>query len=218
MKLAIVLMRNSTYCSLVIIAASYPAVVSSESPVIEIIIAPAFTPAAEKILQKKKDRRLLRLRSLARPTPELRFLGGDLLVQERDASVCDETSWSVADNEILSDSVKRDLIFAFTVAKHVKSNAIVVAKDEATLGIGAGQMNRVASVKLALNAAGDQAKEAVLASDGFFPFSDSIELAAQHGISTIIQPGGSVRDAEVLEAARQHKIKIVLTGIRHFRH
>ncbi|MBI3661160.1 bifunctional phosphoribosylaminoimidazolecarboxamide formyltransferase/IMP cyclohydrolase, partial [Candidatus Acetothermia bacterium] len=92
------------------------------------------------------------------------------------------------------------------------------AKDEATRGIGAGQTNRVGSVKIALDAAGEQARGAVLASDGFFPFADSVELAAKFGIAAIIQPGGSVRDADVLEAARKHNIKMVLTGVRHFRH
>jgi phosphoribosylaminoimidazolecarboxamide formyltransferase/IMP cyclohydrolase len=185
---------------------------------LEIIIAPAFTPEAEKILQKKKDRRLLRLRRLTRPALELRFLSGDLLAQECDALIYDEHSWRVLDNESISDKERSDLLFAFAVAKHVKSNAIVVAKDEATLGIGAGQMNRVASVKLALEAAGQKARGAVLASDGFFPYADSVQLAAQFGIKSIIQPGGSVRDEEVFEAARRQQIKMVLTGVRHFKH
>ena len=185
---------------------------------LEIIIVPSFTPVAQEILQKKKDRRLLRLRSLARPSLEFRFLGGDLLLQEHDASVVDEASTQVLDNQTLTAAERRDLLFAFAVAKHVKSNAIVIAKDEATLGIGPGQTNRVGSVKIALDAAGEQARGAVLASDGFFPFADSVELAANCGISAIIQPGGSVRDADVLEAARTHKIKMVLTGVRHFRH
>lgn len=185
---------------------------------LEIVIAPSFTPDAQEVLQKKKDRRLLRLRSLARPAFELHFLGGDLLLQDRDATLVDEASWRVLDEQTLTPEERRDLLFAFAVAKHAKSNAIVVAKEEATLGIGAGQTNRVGSTQIALEAAGQRARGAVLASDGFFPFADSIELAAQHGIAAIIQPGGSVRDDEVLAAARKPKIKMVLTGVRHFRH
>jgi phosphoribosylaminoimidazolecarboxamide formyltransferase/IMP cyclohydrolase len=185
---------------------------------LEMIIAPSFTPAAEQILRKKKDRRLLRLRNLARPAKDFRFLSGDLLVQEHDATTADEANWRVLDDQALSPDERNDLNFAFAVAKHVASNAIVVAKQERTLGIGAGQMNRVAAVRLALDAAGAKARGAVLASDGFFPFADSVDLAAEHGIAAIIQPGGSVRDAEVLEAARRHHIKMILTSVRHFRH
>ncbi len=185
---------------------------------LEIVIAPSFTRDALELLQKKKDRRLLRLRSLTRPAFELRFLGSDLLLQERDATLVDEASWRMLDDVALTPAERRDLLFAFAIAKHVKSNAIVVAKEEATVGIGAGQTNRVGSVKIALAAAGERARGAVLASDGFFPFADSIALAAQYGIAAIIQPGGSVRDDEVFESARKHGIKMVVTGVRHFRH
>jgi phosphoribosylaminoimidazolecarboxamide formyltransferase/IMP cyclohydrolase len=185
---------------------------------LEIVVAPDFAPDALPILQQKKDRRLLRYRELRFPKETLRFLGGDLLVQDADAIVIQENSWKVLDDVALSESEKRDLILAFTVCKHVKSNAIVVAKDEATLGIGAGQTNRVGAARIALAQAGERARGAVLASDGFFPFPDTVELAAQYGIAAIIQPGGSVRDPEVFEAARKHKITMVLTGVRHFRH
>jgi phosphoribosylaminoimidazolecarboxamide formyltransferase/IMP cyclohydrolase len=185
---------------------------------LEIVVAPDFAPDALPILQQKKDRRLLRYRELRFPKETLRFLGGDLLVQDADTIVIQENSWKVLDDVALSEAERRDLIFAFTVCKHVKSNAIVVAKDEATLGIGAGQTNRVGSARIALAQAGERARGAVLASDGFFPFPDTVELAAQYGIAAIIQPGGSVRDPEVFEAARKHKITMVLTGVRHFRH
>ncbi|MFN4218378.1 MAG: bifunctional phosphoribosylaminoimidazolecarboxamide formyltransferase/IMP cyclohydrolase [Candidatus Bipolaricaulia bacterium] len=185
---------------------------------LEIIIAPEFAPEALPILHQKRDRRLLRYKKLSFPKETLRFLSGDLLVQDTDSIVIQESSWKVLDDAVLSESEKRDLIFAFAVCKHVKSNAIVVAKDEATLGIGAGQTNRVGSAKIALAQAGEKARGAVLASDGFFPFPDTVELAAQYGIAAIIQPGGSVRDAEALATARKHKIKMVLTGVRHFRH
>jgi phosphoribosylaminoimidazolecarboxamide formyltransferase/IMP cyclohydrolase len=185
---------------------------------LEIVVAPDFAPDALPILQQKKDRRLLRYRGLRFPKETLRFLGGDLLIQDADAIVIQENSWKVLDDVALSEAERRDLIFAFTVCKHVKSNAIVVAKDEATLGIGAGQTNRVGAARIALAQAGERARGAVLASDGFFPFPDTVELAAQYGIAAIIQPGGSVRDPEVFEAARKHKITMVLTGVRHFRH
>jgi phosphoribosylaminoimidazolecarboxamide formyltransferase/IMP cyclohydrolase len=185
---------------------------------LEIVVAPDFAPDALPILQQKKDRRLLRYRELRFPKETLRFLGGDLLVQDADTIVIQENSWKVLDDAALSEAERRDLIFAFTVCKHVKSNAIVVAKDEATLGIGAGQTNRVGAARIALAQAGERARGAVLASDGFFPFPDTVELAAQYGIAAIIQPGGSVRDSEVFEAARKHKITMVLTGVRHFRH
>jgi len=111
-----------------------------------------------------------------------------------------------------------ELIFALKVVKHVKSNAIVVSKDKQTLGIGAGQMNRVNAVKIALEQAGEKAKGAYLASDAFFPFPDSIELAAKYGIKAIIQPGGSIRDNEVIEAAEKNNIILVMISSRHFRH
>lgn len=185
---------------------------------LEIIVAPEFAPDALPILHQKKDRRLLRCKDLAFPKETLRFLSGDLLVQDTDSIVIREGSWQVLDGAKLTEQEQRDLIFAFTVCKHVKSNAIVVAKDEATLGIGAGQTNRVGSARIALTQAGEKARGAVLASDGFFPFPDTVELAAQYGIAAIIQPGGSVRDEEAFATARKHKIKMVLTGVRHFRH
>lgn len=185
---------------------------------LEIVAAPEFAPDALPILHQKKDRRLLRYKNLAFPKETLRFLSSDLLVQDTDSIVIQENSWKVLDDAKLSELEKRDLIFAFTICKHVKSNAIIVAKHEATLGIGAGQTNRVGSAKIALSQAGEKARGAVLASDGFFPFPDTVELAAQYGIAAIIQPGGSVRDEEAFEVARKHKIKMVLTGVRHFRH
>jgi phosphoribosylaminoimidazolecarboxamide formyltransferase/IMP cyclohydrolase len=185
---------------------------------LEIVVAPEFAPDALPILQQKKDRRLLRSKNLVLPKETLRFLSGDLLVQDTDNIVIQESTWKVLDNAPLTDSEKRDLLFAFTVCKHVKSNAIIVVKDEATLGLGAGQTNRVGSAKIALEAAGEQARGAILASDGFFPFPDTVELAARHGIAAIIQPGGSVRDEEAFTVARKHKIKMVLAGVRHFRH
>lgn len=185
---------------------------------LEIVVAPDFAPDALPLLQQKKDRRLLRGPRLVFPKEALRFLAGDVLVQDTDSIVIQENSWKVLDGVSVTDAEKRDLVFAFAVCKHVKSNAIVIAKAEATLGIGAGQTNRVGAAKIALTQAGEKARGAVLASDGFFPFPDTVELAAQYGIAAIIQPGGSVRDEEAFATARKHKIKMVLTGVRHFRH
>ena len=110
------------------------------------------------------------------------------------------------------------MLFAWKVCKHVKSNAIVLTRDKTILGVGAGQMNRVGSVKIAVELDGEKSRSAVMASDAFFPFMDSVELAAQHGIQAIIQPGGSIRDAEGIEACNRLGIAMVFTGIRHFRH
>jgi phosphoribosylaminoimidazolecarboxamide formyltransferase/IMP cyclohydrolase len=117
-----------------------------------------------------------------------------------------------------SEAELSDLLFAWKAVKDIKSNAIVVAKDKALLGMGAGQSSRVVSVELALKKAGDQAKGSVLASDAFFPFTDGPELAIKHGVTAIIQPGGSVRDKEVIELADKYNVAMVFTGVRHFRH
>jgi phosphoribosylaminoimidazolecarboxamide formyltransferase/IMP cyclohydrolase len=121
-------------------------------------------------------------------------------------------------NRVPTEEELGDLIFAWKAAKHIKSNAIVFAKDRTLLGMGAGQPNRVVSVHLSQRIAGDKAQGCVLASDAFFPFPDNIELAAEAGITAIIQPGGSIRDDEVIEAANRHGIAMVFTGVRHFRH
>ena len=185
---------------------------------LEIVVAPGFAPDALPVLHQKKDRRLLQCAQLSFPKQTLRFLSGDLLIQDSDGVVIQESSWKVLDDVKLTEQERRDLLFAFTICKHVKSNAIVVAKDGATFGIGAGQTNRVGSAKIALTQAGEKARGAVLASDGFFPFPDTVELAAQYGIAAIIQPGGSVRDGMAIEVADRHHMAMVFTGRRHYRH
>ncbi len=188
------------------------------STFVEVVVAPSFSDEALEIFARKPNLRLLQM-----PPPEsqnwleVRSLGGALLVQEHDAEVWDRKSLRVIGREP-SPEEWRDIEFAWKVVKHVKSNAIVVAKRGATLGIGAGQMNRVGALKIALEGAGEKAKGAVVASDGFFPFRDSVDLAAKFGISCLVQPGGSVRDEEVVSAAHEHGITMVLTGMRHFRH
>jgi phosphoribosylaminoimidazolecarboxamide formyltransferase/IMP cyclohydrolase len=193
----------------------------------EVVIAPDFAPEAIALFQQRKgwgqSVRLLRTDTLPPPdtlrgTFTLRGLTGGVLYTERDAIDLNPDTLQVVTERVPTDEQWRDLRFAWRVVKHVKSNAIVVAKEERTLGIGAGQMNRVGSVRLALQQAGEAAQGAVLASDAFFPFPDSIEQAAEAGVRAIIQPGGSKKDEEVIAAANQHGIAMVFTGIRHFRH
>jgi phosphoribosylaminoimidazolecarboxamide formyltransferase/IMP cyclohydrolase len=141
-----------------------------------------------------------------------------MLVQEADRYPDDDIRFQVVTRRPPTEAELRDLRFAWKACKHVRSNAIVVARDAALWGVGAGQPNRVQSVRLAVEAAGERAQGAVLASDAFFPFPDSVEEAARAGISAIVQPGGSVRDEEVVRAADAHGLAMVFTGVRHFRH
>ncbi len=197
----------------------------------EVIIAPEATDEAIAIVAAKKNLRLL----LAGGLPDPRTAGltaktvaGGLLVQSRDNAVVDDMNLTVATRRAPTEAELRDLRFAFRVAKHVKSNTIVYAKDLATVGIGAGQMSRVDSARIAARKAQDAALEAklatpltkgsVVASDAFFPFADGLLVAIEAGATAVIQPGGSMRDSEVIEAADAHGIAMVFTGTRHFRH
>ena len=194
-----------------------------ERQVVEVIAAPAISDAAREAIAAKKNVRLL---ELGRPDPGVRpgmdykRVGGGLLVQDMD-SAGSEADWRVAGAIQPTDAQRRDLAFAWTVARFVKSNAIVYAAANATVGIGAGQMSRVDSARVGIDKA-SHAKlpivDSVMASDAFFPFRDSVDFAAEAGVSAIIQPGGSIRDEEVLAAADEHGIAMLLTGRRHFRH
>ena len=165
----------------------------------EVIIAPAFEESALNILRSKKNLRLLELR-MDKPTGlQLKSIEGGMVVQELDTIPLDINSLKVVTERSPSEEELRELAFAWKVVKHVKSNAIVVTKNHTSLGVGAGQMNRVGSAKLALEQAGERSKGAVLASDAFFPFKDTVEIAADFGIAAIIQPGGSVRDQESID-------------------
>jgi phosphoribosylaminoimidazolecarboxamide formyltransferase / IMP cyclohydrolase len=197
----------------------------------EVIIAPAATEAAIEIVSAKKNLRLL----LAGGLPDPRSIGltaktvaGGLLVQTRDNAVVDDMELKIVTKRAPSEAELRDLKFAFRVAKHVKSNTIIYAKDLATVGIGAGQMSRVDSARIAARKALDAAKElklaepltkgSVVASDAFFPFADGMLACIEAGATAVIQPGGSMRDDEVIKAADEHGIAMVFTGTRHFRH
>lgn len=187
---------------------------------IEVIAAPAYDPEALEILQSKKNRRIL----LAKQTPSqnlsIRSIYGGVLVQELDRSRddMDPAAWRIVSAQQPTPAQLADLAFAWRVARHVKSNAIVFAKDRATVGVGAGQMSRVDSVMLAGHKAGERARGSVMASDAFFPFADGIEAAAEHGIAAVVQPGGSVRDDEVIEAVNRLGLVMAFTNTRHFRH
>jgi phosphoribosylaminoimidazolecarboxamide formyltransferase/IMP cyclohydrolase len=197
----------------------------------EVIIAPDATEEAIAVVAAKKNLRLL----LAGGLPDPRAAGltaktvaGGLLVQSRDNAVVDDMALKVVTRRAPTDAELRDLKFAFRVAKHVKSNTIVYAKDLATVGIGAGQMSRVDSARIAARKAQDAASElkltepmtrgSVVASDAFFPFADGLLVAVEAGATAVIQPGGSVRDDEVIKAADDAGIAMVFTGVRHFRH
>lgn len=188
---------------------------------VEVIIAPGASDEAKALLEPKKNLRLLvveRMAALA-PRMQLRPIAGGLLLQSADDCVLD--ALKTVTKRAPGEQELADMRLAFTVAKHVKSNAIVLVKNGATVGIGAGQMSRVDSVRIAALKARDAGLDitgAALASDAFFPFDDNIHLAAEHGITALIQPGGSIRDDEVIAAADQHGMAMVTTGIRHFRH
>jgi phosphoribosylaminoimidazolecarboxamide formyltransferase/IMP cyclohydrolase len=189
---------------------------------LEVVVAPSFSESALTILSKKKNLRLLVLPGLSQPLPsgdvDFKRVHGGLLVQDRDAAVVDDTAVKTVTTKPVDPGLEADLAFAMKVVKHVKSNAIVMAKDLQTVGIGAGQPNRITSVKIAAERAGDRSQGAVMASDAFFPFSDCVEAAAAAGIACIVQPGGSLRDAESIEACDQLGLAMRFTGMRHFWH
>jgi phosphoribosylaminoimidazolecarboxamide formyltransferase/IMP cyclohydrolase len=185
----------------------------------EVVVAPGYEPAALEILEKKRNLRILAVAPEFGPTAyDVRPITGGILLQTLDAIDEDSAAWKIVTRRAPTESELGDLAFAWTAAKHIKSNAIVLAKDRTLVGMGAGQPNRVVSVHLSQRTAGAKARGSVLASDAFFPFPDNIELAAEAGVSAIVQPGGSIRDEEVIAAADKHNLAMVFTGVRHFRH
>ena len=187
---------------------------------LEVIAAPAYEDEALAALQRKKNLRVL-VHSGAPLRPlSLRSIVGGVLVQEIDRSQedMDPATWQIVSQRQPSPGQLADLAFAWRTARHVKSNAIVYVKDRATVGVGAGQMSRVDSVMMAGYKAGDRSRGAVMASDAFFPFADGIEEAAKYGITAVVQPGGSMRDAEVIEAVDRLGLVMCFTGTRHFKH
>ncbi|NCR21811.1 MAG: bifunctional phosphoribosylaminoimidazolecarboxamide formyltransferase/IMP cyclohydrolase [Microcystis aeruginosa L111-01] len=186
---------------------------------LECVVAPDCSPVARDILAKKSKVRILLLPDLTTGEKQtVKVIAGGFLVQAADDVVETPDEWRVVTEKQPTPAQLAELLFAWKVSKHVKSNAIVVTKNQTTLGVGAGQMNRVGSVKIALEQAGEAAKGGYLASDGFFPFDDSVRTAAQFGIEAIVQPGGSLKDQDSINAANELGLIMVLTGIRHFLH
>lgn len=195
----------------------------------EVVVAPGFSAEARDILAAKKDIRLLAaggLPDMTAPNRRIATIRGGYLVQDSDVGRVGETDLKIVTDRAPTYGELRDLLFAWVVAKHVKSNAIVYAKDRATVGVGAGQMSRVDSTRIAARKALEMAEEgapsaamgSVVASDAFFPFADGLLTAAEAGATAVIQPGGSIRDEEVIAAANQAGLAMVFTGMRHFRH
>lgn len=188
---------------------------------LEIIIAPSFTPESLEVLKTKKNIRLLTVDFTVKEstyTEETVSVLGGLLVQDKDVAMEEKQDWQVVTDRKPTEEELAAMAFAWRAVKHVKSNAIVLANEHQTVGIGAGQMNRVGSVKIAIEQAGAKTKDAVLASDAYFPMDDSVEYAAKHGIKAIIQPGGSIKDQASIDMANKYGVAMVFTGVRHFRH
>ena len=188
---------------------------------LEMVFAPGYDDDACELLQQKENLRIMRdseRRGWPDTDHEFQRVRGGLLVQDRDEDVEPREAMQVVTERRPTDAEWDDLLFGWKVCKHVRSNAIVLAKDRATIGIGAGQMSRVDSVRLAVEKARAELSGGVMASDAFFPFADGPEVAIEAGVRCIIQPGGSRRDDEVIEACNRAGVAMVLTARRHFRH
>jgi phosphoribosylaminoimidazolecarboxamide formyltransferase/IMP cyclohydrolase len=183
----------------------------------EVLVARDYEEKALELLKKKKKRRVIKVKEGDFYSLEYRFIDRDLLVQERDTRELKREDLRVVAGEF-DENWFKDVYFGDKVIKYVKSNAIILVKEGMTVGIGGGQTSRVEALRIALSRAGERARGSILVSDGFFPFTDSIELAYSHGIKLIVEPGGSVRDDEVIRRARELGLNLVFTGIRRFRH
>lgn len=187
---------------------------------IEVVVAPSYSTAALERLKKKKNLRILRLPQIEKnnyQTHNTKKVLGGILAQEID-SILIKDELKVVTKRKPTDDEMQDLLFGWKVVKHIKSNGIVLAKNKATVGVGPGQVNRIWALENSIKQGDEHVEGSVLASDAFFPFSDSVEAAAAAGITAIIQPGGSIRDKDSIEAADKHNIAMVFTGIRHFKH
>jgi phosphoribosylaminoimidazolecarboxamide formyltransferase/IMP cyclohydrolase len=182
------------------------------------VIAPDFTEEALILFAHKPNLRVIKLTHHEQRNWEMRFISGGILMQEFDHGKLTKEDLQVVTSLQPDDTSIHSMLFAWRVLKHIKSNGILLAKDNATVGVGAGQVSRVDAVELALKKAGDHAQNCVLASDAFFPFRDSLDKLAGTGVRAIIQPGGSMRDAEVIAACNEHGIAMVFTGQRCFKH
>ncbi|MBC5636305.1 bifunctional phosphoribosylaminoimidazolecarboxamide formyltransferase/IMP cyclohydrolase [Ornithinibacillus sp. BX22] len=186
---------------------------------LEIVIAPSFSEKALEILTQKKNIRLLTMEMAQKDESfKLTTVDGGVLIQNKDIGSVDVGSVEVVTDRAPTEEELQNLLFAWKAVKHVKSNAIVLAKDNQTIGVGAGQMNRVGAARIAIEQAGDKALGSVLASDAFFPMPDTVEEAIKVGVTAIIQPGGSKRDQDSIDVCNEHGIAMVYTGMRHFKH
>lgn len=187
---------------------------------LEVIIAPSFSEEARTIFAAKKNLRLIAMGNQQTEKKEywLEPVSGGFLLQERDQAKISAADLQVVTRKQPTAEQIAELLYAWKIVKHVKSNAIVITKNKQIIGVGAGQMNRVGAARIALEQAKNQVRGAVLASDAFFPFSDTVEVAAQAGVSALIQPGGSIRDEDVITKANEYGIVMVFTGLRHFKH
>lgn len=189
---------------------------------LEVIIAPSFTPDAFRILSAKPNVRLLTLDSISRPLNasmlDYKKVAGGLLVQTLDDQLLNEAELRTVTDREPTDEEMQAMLFGWKVVKHTRSNAIVLSTANQTVGIGAGQTNRVGALEIAIREAGEKAVGSVMASDAFFPFDDCVEAAAAAGVTAIIQPGGSIRDADSIKKCNEHNIAMVFTGMRHFKH
>jgi phosphoribosylaminoimidazolecarboxamide formyltransferase / IMP cyclohydrolase len=187
----------------------------------EVVVAPEFEEAALEVLTRRKNLRLLRCADAPRGGVEMRPVSGGVLVQARDAIDADgdaAPAWTLVAGEPLAADALADLEFAWRACRSVKSNAVLLASDGATVGVGMGQVNRVDSARLAVARAGDRAAGSLCASDAFFPFADGLQVLLDAGVRAVVQPGGSVRDEEVVAAAQAAGVTLYLTGTRHFAH
>ncbi len=184
----------------------------------EVVMAPKFSAEALEVLGSKKNIRLIEVPELSHEELSVHKVSGGLLVQTPDNSTETRADCEVVTDRAPTEEEWKALEFAWVIVKHVKSNAIVLTNKDTTLGVGAGQMNRVGSADIAIAEAGEKAKGSVMSSDAFFPFGDTIEAAGKAGITAVIQPGGSIRDQESIDMANKYGIAMVFTGHRHFRH
>ena len=185
----------------------------------EVLVAPAFEAEAVELLSQKKNLRLLTLPEGFAPTAvELKQVSGGMLLQEADRSFAPVAGWTLVSGEPADEATLADLAFAWTASRAVKSNAILLASGGASVGVGMGQVNRVDSCRLAVERAGERAAGSVAASDAFFPFADGLQILLDAGVKAVVQPGGSVRDEEVVEAAKAAGVTMYFTGERHFFH
>lgn len=184
----------------------------------EVIVAPGYTPEALDCFKKKKKLRIIKIPLDYWETIDIKTVPGGFVCQERDNKLAGYADFESKTSRAVNDNEKRDVEFGWKLMKFVKSNGIIIVKDGILIGVGAGQMSRVDSVELAIKKSQFPLEGAVLLSDAFFPFPDSIEIAAEHKISVVVEPGGSIRDEEVIAAAEKHNISLLFTGMRHFRH